>query len=93
MSEQPTAPVSMAAEAWDGLTCREVIDFILAYLDGELDAGTRREFDRHLGVCPSCVAYLAGYEATIRLARGSAAEATALPDELISAIVASRLRS
>jgi|CXWL01.1.fsa_nt_gi anti-sigma factor RsiW len=91
MTNEPTPSAEpVAARAWDGLTCREVIEFILAYLDDELDATTRRELDRHLAVCPSCVAYLAGYRSTIRLARGAAAEPADVPDELVAAIVASR---
>ena len=53
----------------DYITCRELIDFIADYLDGSLSRETRHEFERHLGVCPSCVAYLEGYKQTIKLGK------------------------
>jgi len=53
----------------DYITCRELIDFIAEYLDGTLPSDARIEFERHLGVCPSCVAYLDGYRKTIALGK------------------------
>lgn len=51
------------------ITCRQLIEFIADYLDGSLPPVERHEFDRHLRVCPSCVAYLASYQRTIELGR------------------------
>ena len=53
------------------ITCRELIDFIADYLDGTLPEGSRREFDRHLAVCPSCVAYLDGYRKTVEMGKAA----------------------
>jgi anti-sigma factor RsiW len=53
----------------DYITCRELIDFIADYLEDRLDANDRREFDRHLAVCPSCVNYLDAYKKTIALGK------------------------
>jgi len=76
------------------VTCEELIDFLHAYLDGELAEERRRLFERHLERCPSCVAYLESYRSTIALARESAApvepEPAELPDELVQAILAAR---
>lgn len=47
------------------MNCREVADFLSAYLDGELSHATKREFDAHLAECPACVAYLEGYQRTL----------------------------
>ena len=47
------------------ITCQELIDFIASYRDNELSPDQRVEFERHLSVCPSCVAYLKTYEQTI----------------------------
>lgn len=55
----------------DPMSCRELIEFLQAYLSGELASARRAEFDRHLSICPPCVAYLTGYQETIRLARAS----------------------
>ena len=71
------------------LPCREILGFLADYLGGELPAETRFEFDRHLAVCPSCRAYLASYEETIRMARVAWEEdAGDPPEELVKAIVA-----
>lgn len=51
------------------ITCRELIDFIADYLDGTIPDASRREFDVHLAVCPSCVSYLDGYRKTIQLGK------------------------
>jgi len=55
----------------DPMSCRELIEFLEAYHSGELASARRAEFDRHLSECPPCVAYLTGYQQTIRLARAS----------------------
>ena len=38
------------------ITCQEIIDFIAGYRDNQLTTNQRAEFERHLSVCPSCVA-------------------------------------
>jgi anti-sigma factor RsiW len=76
------------------LTCQELIDFLAAYLDGELEAEARAGFERHLSLCPPCVDYLASYRQTVRLGKqacGPEAELPAdVPDELVAAILAAR---
>jgi anti-sigma factor RsiW len=51
------------------ITCREISDFLLAYLERDLDEQARLEFERHLQLCPPCVHYLAGYRETVALVR------------------------
>ena len=51
------------------ITCRELIDFLMDYTDGTLPPDRRHEFERHLGVCPSCVAYVESYKSTIALGK------------------------
>jgi anti-sigma factor RsiW len=79
------------------LTCQQVLDFVMGYLDHELDTDTCTEFERHLKVCPSCVNYLAGYKKTVEL--GKAALCThedpsrnGIPDGLVNAILAARAK-
>ena len=72
------------------MTCREVIGFIMDYLDGALAASERREFEKHLAVCRSCVAYLRTYEMTIRMESAARIEDVTVPEELVQAILASR---
>jgi anti-sigma factor RsiW len=79
------------------MTCRELADFIGDYISGELLAGTRAAFDRHLSVCPNCRHYLAGYKATIELGRRAFEDDSAdippdVPEELVKAILAARKR-
>ncbi|PRQ06604.1 anti-sigma factor family protein [Enhygromyxa salina] len=62
------------------ISCREVSEFLLAYLDRELDEPARTEFERHLQLCPPCVHYLDGYRDTIALVR-ACTRADAAPAE------------
>ena len=74
------------------ITCDEVITFLADYLGGQLDPGKVREFERHLSECDSCVAYIASYQETIRLAKTSANPPTLrledVPNDLVAAILA-----
>lgn len=77
------------------IPCSEVLEFLWAYVAGELPPERVHEFDRHLAVCPSCVAYLDSYRKTIELSHESfqpdACEpAEELPDDLIQAVLAAR---
>ena len=74
------------------ITCRQLIDFIGSYRDNELTPDERVEFERHLRVCPSCVAYLETYEKTILLTRAAADEPVPddVPESLVQAILAAR---
>ena len=76
------------------MTCRELNDFVLDFLSGELPAPLRQVFDRHLDACGNCRMYLATYQATIkaeRLAFGADPGPEApLPEELVQAILAAR---
>jgi anti-sigma factor RsiW len=78
------------------LTCREIADFLGEYVGGSLPPAAVTELERHLAVCPPCVAYLESYRRTIDLARrafgGRAAAADPeVPDKLVAAIEAARL--
>ena len=50
-------------------TCREIAEFLWAYVGGELSAEERAEFDRHIALCGCCHNYLDTYRATIELSR------------------------
>ena len=73
------------------LTCAEVIDFVMAYLDRDLPDAQRSAFEGHLAVCPECVAFLKTYEATVRLESSAQSPPQVLPPALIAAILKSRL--
>ena len=67
------------------VTCQQLIDFLMSYLDGELPADQRAEFDRNMAACPSCVDYLKTYETTVNLAKTCTNDA--LPDEVPESLV------
>lgn len=68
------------------LTCRQVIlDHLDDYLDGSLGPEVVGDFERHLAMCPPCVAYLNTYRRTRELTRRAGSDA-------MSEEVKSRLR-
>jgi anti-sigma factor RsiW len=80
------------------ITCRELIEFLHLYLDGELPPDRAVEFERHLSVCDSCVHYLSTYKQTIALGKAACADLDApvgaeVPEELVSAILSAHRRS
>jgi Putative zinc-finger len=74
------------------ITCQELIDFIGSYRDNELTPDQRVEFERHLSVCPSCVAYLKTYAQTIALSKAAADDPVPedVPESLVQAILSAR---
>ena len=77
------------------LTCQQLIEFIMGYLDGELPAEQRAEFERHMSACPSCVDYLKTYEKTVLLAKECANDPVPqdVPESLVQAILEARKKS
>ena len=51
------------------LSCRQISDFILAYLERELEPKVHEEFEIHVNLCPPCGHYVDGYKDTIKLIR------------------------
>jgi anti-sigma factor RsiW len=49
------------------VTCQELADFLMAYLDLELPPDVHRQFEDHIDECPPCLAYLDSYRETVRL--------------------------
>lgn len=45
-------------------TCRDAIDVLRAYLEGELPADEKRSLEEHLGGCTPCVDFLKTYKET-----------------------------
>ena len=78
------------------LTCQQLIDFIMSYLDNELPDGQRAEFDRHMAACPSCVDYLKTYEKTVQLTKTAAFDdpvPAEVPESLVQAILAAQRKA
>lgn len=80
------------------MTCRELVEFLMDYIDNDLDPKIREVFDRHLKVCPSCVAYLQTYVQTIAMGRAAAQHdessgaCESVPEELVQAIMSAKSR-
>jgi anti-sigma factor RsiW len=74
------------------MTCRDVAEFLLEYVEGELPVEARRRFDEHMAICPDCVRYLQHYTETIKAGRLAMAEDVPadVPDELVIAILRAR---
>lgn len=71
------------------MTCREVADFLMDYVAGDLAPEVRVEFERHLDRCGNCREFLREYRVT--MAASTAAwpeEDVTPPEELVEAIVA-----
>ncbi|HXD70516.1 MAG TPA: zf-HC2 domain-containing protein [Gaiellales bacterium] len=51
-----------------GLACREVVELVTDYLEAALDDRDRERFERHLGGCDGCAAYLEQMRVTLRVA-------------------------
>lgn len=76
------------------MTCCELLDFIDDYLDGGLSPEVREVFEKHMGKCRPCKAYLDTYMQTVKASRGCCDEAVhdgkaceSLPSELVRAIL------
>lgn len=78
------------------LTCRQIIDYVQAFLDGELPRRERTIFELHLNLCPDCLNYLRSYQATLALAKRAGRDEpteSPVPDDLVQAILAARKQS
>ena len=79
------------------MTCRELVQFLMEYLDGELPEDSHRVFEAHLGECPPCKHYLDTYRDTVRMGQqvcceGDDALPADVPEQLVKAVLAARDR-
>lgn len=72
----------------DQLTCRDLLELLLHYAEGETSAEVAALCEQHLELCRECREYLASYQETRRLSRAAADEADAFPEELLEQILA-----
>jgi anti-sigma factor RsiW len=73
------------------MNCQDVLNFLAAYLAGELPWWRRWLFKVHLTFCAPCRRYLASYRETLRLCKESALPVILpppLPEELVHAVLA-----
>ena len=95
MSEGGEAAKARAAPGPAALTCRDFVALLFDYLLGGLGAEATAAMNAHLAACPSCVAYLKTYEASIRMGRLALALSddpvpAEVPEALVQAVLAAR---
>ena len=74
------------------LTCRDVENFMIDYVDGGMAMMTRLRFNMHIAMCADCKKYLQSYRNAIQLEKRifTHPEDEAIgnvPDEIIHAIL------
>ena len=76
------------------MTCKDLIESLVDYLEGDLATADRDRVGGHLEACPKCAAYLDSYRKVIAASR-LAAETTeeASPPDLQSRLVDALFRS
>jgi hypothetical protein len=55
-------------------TCRQISDLVFDYLNAKLAPAVKRNFERHLSICPDCVSFLNTYRKTVAVTRSVRAE-------------------
>jgi anti-sigma factor RsiW len=67
------------------ITCRELVELVTDYLEGQLRPGERERIERHLADCDGCTAYIEQMRFTLR-ALGSIPEET-IPEHAREALL------
>ena len=67
-------------------TCREVVELVTDYLEGQLAPGERERFEMHLAICEPCVTYLEQIRLTIGAA--GALRESQIPDDQRTGLIA-----
>ena len=78
------------------MTCKELLEFLADYLDGELPHEQLDVLETHLDKCGPCVDYLESYRSTISMIRDCVPKPVDdsacgdCPEELIKAVMEAR---
>jgi hypothetical protein len=62
-------PRKAATKTLTNRTCKEITGLIFGYLNDTLSPSVRRDFKRHLRICPDCVNFLNTYKKTASVTR------------------------
>ena len=54
-----------ATQSLSAKTCQELTELISDYLADKLEPSLKREFEKHLSICPDCVNFLNTYKKTV----------------------------
>lgn len=79
------------------MNCREFVEFLMDYMEGELSPEQRVTFLTHMDQCPPCITYLETYRETVRLEKCICDDPEGpvpddVPEDLVAAILAARNR-
>jgi anti-sigma factor RsiW len=58
--------MTQAANTYEELSCRELVELVTDYLEDALPDGLRERFDEHIAHCSGCQTYLEQMRASIR---------------------------
>ena len=77
------------------ITCREFEEFVLRYLDGELEPKQKKVFEWHLRLCRECREYPAAYKRSVEIGKAVLGPEDGpvpgdVPEDLIKAVLDSR---
>ena len=79
------------------MKCRELAEFLNDYVSGELPMETRTHFEFHISKCKNCHQYMVQYQVVIKAGKIACDEMSdelpPMPEELIKAVLASRLKN
>ena len=48
-------------------SCKQITDLVVDYLNDELSPKLKRDFEKHLRICPDCVSFLNTYKKTVSI--------------------------
>src|SRR5688500_5942644 len=67
----PSKPRGKPHEGFEAsmISCQNIVDFCLDYLDGSLPVEDQSGFDRHLLVCGTCLSFFETYRRTSEISR------------------------
>ena len=77
------------------MTCKDFVEFLMDYLEGELPKAQKALFEEHLKVCSSCVAYPSNYRDVVELSKAALCDPEGpvpedVPEDLVAAVLAAR---
>jgi anti-sigma factor RsiW len=73
------------------MTCRDLTDFLAAYIARDLSSDVQTAFERHIALCTNCHRFLQQYEQTVAAGRAAFGhdDDEPVPEELVRAILSS----
>lgn len=76
------------------MTCKELVEFLNDYLEGQLPDDVKQVFEGHMTDCPCCKHYIETYQDAIRMGkdacRSQEEKPPRMPDDLVAAILLAR---